>query len=871
MSARFAAGAIRIVAFTFTALVLVVLVQSLPWIGRTFPGFMLMANRVVPSIALPDWAGGRAPALFQHQVLAVDDRPVASAREVYDRVSAAPSGTAHVYRLRSSWGEERRETVASQTFASSDWVLLFGAYLFNGIVFVATGLIVYRLAPHRPASLAVLAATLSVGLFVLTAVDLYGPHWFFRLHVLGECLMGAALLHLALVFPTERLRDRRRRLLAIIYGGTTVLALVYEAVLFQPAVYTAIHLVALGNQVIGCIAMIAAVVYDFVASPSPLVRRRVGVVALGATGGMLLPALLWAASAVLGGGVSVNAAAFSAFLFPLSLGYAVVQHDLFEIDVVLRRSITYAVVVVAVAGVYIAFLALAGFGLGGPLGAQPLLIVALNVALLFALDPIRNRVQEGVDRLFFRRGYDPQAVVAALGHALENARQLDQVVAETTRAVQQTFFCRNCDLLVLDESGAVRRLTSAVDGRAVALPAPLRARLDSGRATSRYGWEDESDSPGRAEPWHSLAAEVLAPVRHGDRARWVLVLGKKESGRSYNLHDSALLETMARQIALALATAGAFDALERLNADLERQVEVRTSELEVANQELEGTVTRLRAAYALLEQSQRGLVRADRLATLGRLTAGIAHEVNTPLGAVMNSLRLLQDLGREYAESIDDPSVDPEDHRQIASEIRSAAADAAGWAERAANFVRRVKSHGREPVAGEVWRFAVAEVVEQVRCLMDHRLRASRCHLAYGEEPRGLELVGDPARLGHVLMNLIQNAVEAYDEQAHPDGTIEITARREGEAVVVDVRDRAVGVPAEIAERIFEELFTTKEAGRGTGLGLWIVRNLVEQSFRGEIGLREIDGPGSCFRLVLRDGPLAEAPQVEPSAAGSRA
>ena len=55
------------------------------------------------------------------------------------------------------------------------------------------------------------------------------------------------------------------------------------------------------------------------------------------------------------------------------------------------------------------------------------------------------------------------------------------------------------------------------------------------------------------------------------------------------------------------------------------------------------------------------------------------------------------------------------------------------------------------------------------------------------------------------------------------------------------------------------------------GLGLWIVRNLVEQSFRGDIGLREIDGPGSCFRLVLRDGPLAEAPQVEPSAAGSRA
>jgi signal transduction histidine kinase len=842
-----------------------VVFNSLSWIDRTFPGFMLLENRVVPSIALPHWANGRAPLLFQSQVRAVDGKPVASADEVYEIVDAAPPGRSFAYRLRSPWGAESVERVSSVVFGAADWLLLFGAFLVNGVVFVAIGLLVFRLSPERPASAAVLVATASAGLFVLTAIDLYGPHLFFRLHVLAECAMGAGFLHLALVFPTERLRERRRRLLALIYGVTGGLILAYETLLSHPTAYTILHLAASTLQVIGCVAMVAAIVHDFFATSSPLVRRRIGVVALGATAGMVVPALLWAASAVLGGGVSVNAAAFSAFLFPLSLGYAVIQRDLFEIDLVLRRSITYVVVVVATVSFYIALLAMAGWTLDvhGFVGERPALVVAFNVVLLFALSPIRSRVQEGVDYVFFRRGYDPQEAIAQLSRALEGTRDVGAVVAETTRLLVQTFFPQSCVLFEVDEHGALQPISPPEPGSrtaaaALRLPAELRHRLEAGRATSRYAWEDEPrDAAGF---WHLSGAEVVVPVRHAERTQWIVALGAKESGYSYNLHDSALLETMARQVALAMATARAFGDLERLNADLERQVEGRTRELGVANRELEGSVARLRRAYAMLEESQKSLVRADRLATLGRLTAGIAHEVNTPLGAVMNALQLLQDLAREYAESIADPAVTPDDHRQIAKEISDTAASAAGWAGRAATFVSRVKGHGREPLAGESRPFTIAEVAEEVRCLLDHRLQASTCRLVYAEEPAGVDLVGDPARLGHVLLNLIQNAVEAYDEQGAADGRIEVSAVRDvdGEGVVVEVRDYAGGVPAEIAERIFEELFTTKEPGKGTGLGLWIVRNVVEQAFGGEISLRPVAGPGTCFHVVLRSQAAAE-------------
>src|SRR5213078_4556240 len=146
---------------------------------------------------------------------------------------------------------------------------------------------------------------------------------------------------------------------------------------------------------------------------------------------------------------------------------------------------------------------------------------------------------------------------------------------------------------------------------------------------ARYEWDDGSGRPMPAV-WHALGAELLVPIRRGSAPMGALALGRKGSGRPYTMHDVAFLRAAASQLALAMTNAGAFQQLER---------------------------------------NQASLMRAERLATLGRLTAGIAHEVNTPLGAVINSLKILTDLGREYADSIDDPGVTADDHRSIAREL----------------------------------------------------------------------------------------------------------------------------------------------------------------------------------------------------------
>src|SRR5690606_116262 len=98
-------------------LVAVVATNSTQWIGRTFPGFLLMANRVVPSIALPGWEAARSETLFQHQVIALDGRAMASAADVYEAVAASPPGTLHRYVIRSQTGEVATVPARARTFS----------------------------------------------------------------------------------------------------------------------------------------------------------------------------------------------------------------------------------------------------------------------------------------------------------------------------------------------------------------------------------------------------------------------------------------------------------------------------------------------------------------------------------------------------------------------------------------------------------------------------------------------------------------------------------------------------------------------------------------------------------------------------------
>jgi PAS domain S-box-containing protein len=242
-----------------------------------------------------------------------------------------------------------------------------------------------------------------------------------------------------------------------------------------------------------------------------------------------------------------------------------------------------------------------------------------------------------------------------------------------------------------------------------------------------------------------------------------------------------------------------------------------------------------KAAEAALRRTEAALSRANHVATIGELTASIAHEVNQPLAAVVaNAEAGLQWLDRE------NPNLDG--IRKSLQRIATNGSDAAEIIKRLRALFRRAA-----PVTAE---HRVEELVTEVLKLVDHERIRRRVSIdvALGD---GLPpVLCDRLQIQQVLLNLIVNAIDALDAAPHGEKTIRVFSNRDrAGSIVLGVRDYGVGV--QDPSRLFETFFTTKE--KGLGMGLSISRSIVE-AHGGELWLEPTDGPGStfCFRLRVQ-------------------
>jgi PAS domain S-box-containing protein len=267
----------------------------------------------------------------------------------------------------------------------------------------------------------------------------------------------------------------------------------------------------------------------------------------------------------------------------------------------------------------------------------------------------------------------------------------------------------------------------------------------------------------------------------------------------------------------------------------ERALALRAAQLEQANQ--------------ALRQNQDQLLVAEKMASIGRLTAGIAHEMNTPLAAVRSSLSELTSLVNEYDDAVGDPDVNEEDHHEIAAEMRQAIELASTSTERAAGFVRGVKSQTRDLSAKQMVAFNAVPIIDEAILLLSHMLREKKCTVNFDHISSLMELKGSPGRLAQVVTNLVVNSADACAPRG--DGKIEVKLIEDGAFLVMTVTDNGGGIPPEIITRIFEPMFTTKPFGQGTGLGLPIVHDIVVGDFGGKIDVTSNVGEGTTFTLRM--------------------
>jgi signal transduction histidine kinase len=273
---------------------------------------------------------------------------------------------------------------------------------------------------------------------------------------------------------------------------------------------------------------------------------------------------------------------------------------------------------------------------------------------------------------------------------------------------------------------------------------------------------------------------------------------------------------------------------ESLNIDLEREVRRRTEVLEQRNAELHDALEKLRRA-------QDDLVRSEKLASMGRLVAGIAHEINNPVNAVINTLAPLEEaIGVLAAGSIAEGApAAASDAQQMLAVVKRGAARSKAIVQALHNY-----SRGDDQRVHEV---VLARSLDDTLDLLRHRLRNVRVEKHV--EP-GLRIAGYPGQIDQVFMNLITNAAQAIGDRER-GGTIHIAAAARDRDVEITISDDGPGIPPEVIPRIFDPFFTTKDVGEGSGLGLSIVHGIVDRH-GGRIEVRSRLGEGTTFRIVLR-------------------
>jgi PAS domain S-box-containing protein len=279
-----------------------------------------------------------------------------------------------------------------------------------------------------------------------------------------------------------------------------------------------------------------------------------------------------------------------------------------------------------------------------------------------------------------------------------------------------------------------------------------------------------------------------------------------------------------------------------LNQQLEQRVQQRTLNLEQANAELAATLQTLRHA-------KDELVKTDKLAALGSLVAGVAHELNTPIG---NSLTVATTLDHRV-KALDGQmttGLRRSDLDQFVSDAKFAVDVLVRNLMRAGDLIRSFKQVAADRASAQRRVFTMQELVSETLITLNPTIRRSRCEVKL-EIDEGIKFDSYPGPLGQVLDNLINNAL-THGFVDGREGCIWISGCTAGTAgVTLSVRDNGVGIPVENQSRIFDPFFTTRLGQGGSGLGLHIAYNLVTDILGGRIEVQSVPGAGATFLVHL--------------------
>ncbi len=702
-----------------------------------------------------------------------------------------------------------------------------------GIAYLALGLLVWKLKPDRDESWAFLLFCAVMAMELFSAVHTYDA-WFGyeRMHV-NLPFVGATAFHLFTTFPQQPpwvVRFPHARTFA--YAVAALAAALVLVGTSLGASSSAFPYAAYGCALAGASAGVAVLASEWKRSRGTPAAARVDVVFWGAVLSFVPVLALISARLFLGFLFPTHLLLMWFVILPASVAYGIARNQLFEIRGVARSSAAYGAATLAITGLFALLItsADAAFTRFNVNASSPLFSVTFLFFAILAFNPLRDRLQALVDRVFDRDRAGYRDAVREISEAMVSMLSLGEVVERLLAAVTESMGTERAMVLLLDDATQTLRPSAwrgAFErdalGLALATDHPVGKQLWMRRQElTRLDFDDAADPEARdacRDVFDALEVELLVPILFGVDLLGVIAVGRKLSGEILGADDRQLLRTLANQSAIAIENAKAFDEIAKLNETLEARVEERTREL---------------------RDTQAQLMQSEKMRSLGQLVAGVAHELNNPIGFVHANLQLLEGY---VARLIAAQQQRDEGAGRAREAIQKLLQRSREGTQRVKDIVQDLRTFSRMDQA-ELGEADLNEEIERTLALMEPRFKGGiRVERDFAALPRVRCL---PGQLNQVFMNLVMNACDAIDGR----GRIAIRTRPTEAGVTLFFEDSGPGIPREHRERIFEPFFTTKPVGQGTGLGLSISHGIIERHG----GRMSVDCPeagGTVFRIDL--------------------
>lgn len=250
-----------------------------------------------------------------------------------------------------------------------------------------------------------------------------------------------------------------------------------------------------------------------------------------------------------------------------------------------------------------------------------------------------------------------------------------------------------------------------------------------------------------------------------------------------------------------------------------------------------------------IKSSQNMLIEKERLASLGQMIGGIAHNLKTPIFSISGASEGLTDLINEYKSSITDPTVTIQDHYAIAKDMEDWIEKIKSYTAYMSDVITAVRGQAVALTNDVDETFTIEELVKRVDILMKHELKSALVNLNISvQTDKTFEMRGNINSLVQVINNIISNAIQSYNGK--PDQNIDFTVFKENRKIIITITDYGCGMSEEVQEKLFKEMITTK-GKNGTGLGLFMSYSNIKAQFDGDLKFTSEEGKGTTFNLII--------------------